>query len=115
MKVAGRWAYLYRAIDKNGETIDFDLRRGHTTVHIRTTVMFLHRKFECPANSFRREVQRTDSIQCSWHDLLDNDMAEAPTPRRHDKRPMAFTPAQANLVVLRVHQPSDRDLSSNSG
>ncbi len=30
VKVAGQWAYLYRAIDKNGETIDFMLSPRRT-------------------------------------------------------------------------------------
>jgi transposase-like protein len=27
VKISGRWAYLYRAVDSNGDTIDFLLRR----------------------------------------------------------------------------------------
>jgi DDE domain len=46
VKVAGQWAYLYRAIDKNGETIDFMLRRAVAKLAGGTSMGFLECKKE---------------------------------------------------------------------
>jgi transposase, IS6 family len=56
VKVAGEWAYLYRAIDKNGETIDFMLSPRRTAKSARRFLgKALKLRQECPPETINTD------------------------------------------------------------
>jgi transposase-like protein len=56
VKVAGRWGYLYRAIDKNGETIDFMLSPRRTAKSARRFLgKALKLREECPPETINTD------------------------------------------------------------
>ena len=56
MKVAGEWAYLYRAIDKNGEIIDFMLSPRRTAKSARRFLgKALRLRGECPPETINTD------------------------------------------------------------
>lgn len=56
VKVAGQWAYLYRAIDRNGETIDFMLSPRRTAISARRFLgKALKLREECPPETINTD------------------------------------------------------------
>ena len=67
IKVNGRWAYLYRAVDSRGRTIDFYLspRRNSKAPTYGRALALLKREGRCPPEVEHRQIKyRNNVIEC---------------------------------------------------
>ncbi len=67
VKVKGRWAYLYRAVDKTGSTIDFYLS---PTRNAKAAKRFLEKAMKCLKETIHRKVKYLNNIVEADHGKL---------------------------------------------
>ena len=92
VKVAGQWAYLYRAIDKNGDIIDFMLSPRRTAKSARRFLgKALKLRQDCPPETIKRDATDEANLSVPANLPIPGSVAAVPVYRRSPPRCRRWT------------------------